>query len=59
MVVYVEKKCLTDFVFLFNVDGENMNFIIEALPIIWVALGVVLLLILNMKFKIVRWGIWH
>ncbi len=29
-----------------------MNFIIEALPIIWVALGVVLLLILNMKFKI-------
>ncbi|WP_440866914.1 GntT/GntP/DsdX family permease [Symbiopectobacterium purcellii] len=35
-----------------NVDGENMNFIIEALPIIWVALGVVLLLILNMKFKI-------
>ncbi|MGL9719702.1 GntT/GntP/DsdX family permease, partial [Symbiopectobacterium sp.] len=29
-----------------------MNFIIEALPIIWVALGVVLPLILNMKFKI-------
>ncbi len=50
--LYVEKKCLTNFAFLLNVDGENMNFIIEALPIIWVALGVVLLLILNMKFKI-------
>lgn len=52
MVMYVEKKCPTNLVFLFNVYGENMNFIIEALPIIWVALGVVLLLILNMKFKI-------
>ncbi len=29
-----------------------MNAFAEALPVIWVALGVVLLLILNMKFKI-------
>ena len=29
-----------------------MNAFAEALPVIWVALGVVLLLILNMRFKI-------
>jgi len=29
-----------------------MNTFVEAMPVIWVALGVVVLLILNMKFKI-------